>query len=258
MFCRRLLLACCFFAVLCACAPPPQVQHDNIQQAESYYRMGVSHLQNNNPTMALQELLKAVAIAPQSDTIHAALGQAYQLKKAYESAEKHYLKAIEISNKEPRYMNNIGSLYLDMKEWDKAIDYFGQAADNLIFLRPHVALAGKGYAYLQKKDYPAALREFEKSAEVSTRYPRAYYLQSEALNAMGRTELARKALEKAVRLAPNYVQALYQLGVMEMKAQENEAAIGRFEKIVEVAPTSEIGMQAADLLRALKNASKTD
>ncbi|SHI73551.1 Tfp pilus assembly protein PilF [Malonomonas rubra DSM 5091] len=254
MFCNRFLFTLFLSVVLVACAPTPQVQNDKIQQAEAHYRMGVSHLQNDNPTMALQELLKGVAIAPQSDSIHAALGQAYQLKKAYVKAEEHYLKAIDISNKEPRYMNNIGSLYLDMQEWDKAIDYFGQAADDLLFLNPHVALAGKGFAYLQKKDYQAALYEFEKAAEVSNRYPRAYFLQSEALVGMGRTELARKALEKAVNLAPNYVLALYQLGVMEMKAQENDTAIDRFEKVVELAPTSDPGLKAADLLRALKSA----
>lgn len=234
-------------------APQVQAQKKNkIPLAEEHFRLGVSHLKSNNPTQALKELLQAVELDPKNDEINEALAQAYQRKKAYRLAEQHYLKAIEFSNDNPRYKNNLASLYLLMKEWDKAIDYFDQAASNLLFMNPHVALAGKGFAYLQKKDYRAALAQLKEATVMAPRFAQGYYLQGETYKAMGDSDRARIALEKALNIAPNYVQALYQLAVLDLETDRIDAAIDHFEKVVDLAPLSELGMQAADMLRALE------
>jgi len=243
-----LLLFFCLFA----CVPASQpVTEKRAQQAEVHYKLGVSHLQANNPTQALKELLIAVENGPKNAAIHASLAQAYQLKKAYPLAEKHYLQALNLSDNDPRYQNNLASLYLDMQQWDKAIDYFGKAASDLLFLNPHIALTGKGYAYFKKQDYPAAIQQFEEVINIAPRYVQAYYFQSEAYQAMGENEMARRALEKAVDIAPGFLQAGYQLGVMLMQDEQPEAARARFERIVELAPDSEWGVRSAQMLKAL-------
>lgn len=233
----------------------PQVQTKNQNKAplaDEHFRLGVSHLKSNNPTQALKELLQAIQLAPNNDEINEALAQAYQLKKAYRLAEKHYLKAIELGGDNPRYKNNLASLYLLMKEWDKAIDYFGQAASNLLFMNPHVALAGKGFAYLQKKDYQSALAQFKEATAMAPRFAQGYYLQGETYKAMGDSDRARIALEKALEISPNYTQAIYLLGVLDLESEQIDSAIDRFERVVDLTPLSELGMQASDMLRALK------
>lgn len=255
MFCARfifLLLAVGLFA----CVPvEQQAQQKQNQQADVHYKLGVSHLQGNNPTLALKELLIAVENGPENSAIHASLAQAYQLKKAYSLAEQHYLKALALSDNDPRYQNNLASLYVDMKEWDKAIEYFDKAVSDLLFLSPHVALTGKGYVYLMKQDYPAALQQFEEVVAIAPRYAQAYFFQSETYLAMDKPDLARRALEQAIDVAPGFVQAIYQLGVMSLKEQMKEDAVARFERVVELAPNSEWGMKATVMLRAVK---KTD
>ncbi len=239
-------------------APQVQAQSKNkVPLAEEHFRLGVSHLKSNNPTQGLKELLLAVELDPKNDEINEALAQAYQLKKAYRLAEKHYLKAIEFGGDNPRYKNNLASLYLLMEEWDKAIKYFDQAANNLLFMNPHVALAGKGFAYLQKKDYPTALAQFKQATAMAPRFAQGYYLQSEAYQAMGDNDRARVALEKALDISPNYVQALYQLAVLDLETDQLDAAVDRFERVVDQAPLSELGMQAAEMLRALKKKTST-
>ena len=148
MFCLRFILAGLLIFGLFACVPANQQQgQSKSQQADAHFKMGISHLQGNNPTMALKELLLAVKDDPRNSAMHAALAQAYQLKKAYPQAEQHYLQAIKLSDNDPRFNNNIATLYLDMEQWDKAISYFDVAASNLLFMNAHVALTGKGYAY---------------------------------------------------------------------------------------------------------------
>lgn len=253
MFSVRLMIYSILVASLFACAPvSPQIAQERAQEADVHYKLGISHLQGNNPTLALKELLKAVQFGPNNSESHAALAQAYQMKKAYAKAEQHYLQAISLSDNDPRYMNNIGSLYLDMENWDKAIEYFDLAANNLLFFNPHKALAGKGFAYLKKHDNEKALEFFEEAAAIAPRYAQAYFLQSEAYQAMGKEEQARNALERAITIDPGYVQAFYQLGVLELKAQKTDNAVERFKKVVTLAPVSDWGLKATEMLRALK------
>lgn len=255
MLCTRLIV--CLFVVtsLFACVPVEQKsQQKQAQQADVHYKLGVSHLQGNNPTLALKELLIAVKNGPENSAIHASLAQAYQLKKAYSLAEQHYLQALTLSDNDPRYENNLASLYVNMEEWDKAIEYFDKAASNLLFLNPHIALTGKGYAYLMKQDYPAALLQFEEVIAIAPRYAQAYFFQSETYLAMDKPALARRALEQAVDVAPGFVQAIYQLGVMALKEQQEKDAVARFDRVVELAPNSEWGMKSTEMLRAIKKA----
>lgn len=252
MLCKRFItiVMVCFLLSGCV-ASSSKLQQDQATQAEVHYKLGIAYLQANNPTLALKELLLAKGQNPNNASIQVSLAQAYQRKKAYPQAERHYLKGIELSDNDPRYLNNLAALYLDMEQWDKAINYFDKAVADLLFLRPYVAITGKSYAYFQKKKYPEALKYCQEAILIAPRYARAHFLKSEIYQEMGQNDLRRLALEKTVAVAPNYVQALYQLGVLLMQDQELSPAGEKFSQVVELAPESEWGLKSAELLRSL-------
>lgn len=253
MFCVRNFLLLLLIVTLSACVPAgPSIKEKKAQQADVHYKLGMSYLKGKDPTMALKELLIAVENGPDNAAIHAALAQAYQSKRAYSQAEQHYIKALVFSDNEPLYQNNLASLYLEIKQWDKAIDLFGKAASNLLFSQAHISLTGKGYAYFMKQDFPAALKQYKEAIAMAPRYPVAYFRESEAYAAMEQNELAIDALKKAVEIAPGFTLALYQLGVMELKAQQLVDASNRFARIIELEPASELGKKAEEMLRSLE------
>ena len=243
---------CLLLVGLFACAPTTNLPTAKQQQADADYRMAMSHLQSNNPIMALKKLLSAAALDPSNSAIHVGLAQAYQQKRSYANAERHYLKALELSADDPRYLNNLASLYLDMQQWDKAIEYFDKAAADLLFLSPHVAMTGKGFALFSKKDYTAALNQYDEVLAIAPGYARAYYLKSQVYNQMDNPEQSRQALERALSLAPDYAQANYQLGILFLKEKNHEAAAARLTRVVELAPNAEIGLKAAEMLQGLQ------
>ncbi len=155
----RTLLICLLLSAVVGCAPKQNLADDKKKQAEVNYKLGASHLEANNPTLALKKFLLAAENDPNNSSIQVGLAQAYQMKRAYAEAERHYQKALQLSENDPRYLNNLGTLYLDMGEWDKAIQQFDLAASDLLFMSPHVAMAGKAYALLRKHDLPAALEQ---------------------------------------------------------------------------------------------------
>ncbi len=236
---------------LFACVPvSPETQQDH-HQADVHYKLALAHLQADNPTAALKELLVAVKQDPKNSSIQVALAQTYQRKKAYPQAEKHYLQALKLSDNDPRYQNNIASLYLDMEEWDKAIQYFDQASKNLLFVNAHVAVAGKGYAYFKKGDYPAALNYLTEATQLAPRYSTAYFLKSEVYHAQGNSELEKDALQRTIEISPQFLQARYQLAVLFLQEKSVEDAMEQLNIILEFSPTSELGRKARKLLQSL-------
>ncbi len=253
MSCLRLFLSCLVVISLFGCVSTKTQQQSETQQADVHYKLGASQLQGNNPTLALKEFLLAIENDPNNSKIQAALAQAYQLKKSYQNAEKHYLKALELSDNDPRYQNNLASLYLDMEEWDKAADYFGRASSNLLFVNSYVALTGKGYAYYRKGDNPAALEALQEALAIAPLYAPAHFYKSEIYRNLGQAEIARESLERAIELSPQYVEARYQLAVLLLNEEQLDEAAEEFQAIVKMAPDSEWGVKSAELIKALKN-----
>ena len=229
----------------------PEKKKSKSQQADVHYKLATAQLQANNPTLALKELLVAVDLDPDNSAIQVALAQAYQQKKAYALAENHYFKALELSDNDPRYQNNLATLYLDMQEWDKAITYFDKAASNLLFLRPHIAIAGKAYAYYKKQDYAQALTYYKEVTNLAPGYAPAYYLQSEVYRAMGEREMERILLEHTIERSPQFLQARYRLAELYIEDGANDDARQELKTILEVAPASELGLQAKSKLKTI-------
>jgi len=203
------------------------------------YLLGVSYLKEGNATLALKELLAAESSHPRDPDVHAALGQAYHMKKAFPQAEKQYKRALELDPDNPRVENNLGALYLDLGEWDLAIQHFQKAADNLLFTEPEVALTGLGYANFKKGEYLAAIEAFKQALNQNPRYSPAHFRLGETYLALDRTDLAIASLQQALSLSPRYVDAYYQIGLAYAKAERLSDATRSFQEVIRLAPDSE-------------------
>ncbi|SEA46832.1 Tfp pilus assembly protein PilF [Desulfuromusa kysingii] len=251
MFCGWKTIFIVFVMALCSCVPAAQEVKSEAHQADVHYKLAMAHLQADNPTLALKELLEAVKQDPENSSIQVALAQTYQIKKAYPQAESHYLKALELDKNEPRFQNNLASLYLEMEEWDKAIDYFSLAAENLLFVNAHVAVAGKSYAYFKKKDFATALTYANESLEISPRYASAYYLKSEIYHEIGDIDQEKFCLQRAIDVAPQFLSARYQLAILLLQENSVAEAAAQLKIITDVSPTTEIGHKANNILKTL-------
>jgi type IV pilus biogenesis/stability protein PilW len=217
-----------------------------------HYTLGLSYLSEKDPTGALREFLQAARDEPDNADIQAALAQAYQLKKAYPKAEQHYLKALALKPGDPEVENNLGSLYLDMQRWDDAIRYFRQAADNLLFSHPEVALTGLGVAYHQKGSDLESVHAFKEALEQAPQYLPARLHLGETYYAIGKPGLAVDQYQMVLAVAPKAAVAHFQLGLAYVKLKKKEKAIAAFKEVLNLAPDEDIGQSARDYLRMLQ------
>ncbi|MBW2452766.1 MAG: tetratricopeptide repeat protein [Deltaproteobacteria bacterium] len=212
---------------------------DSSQDATYHKLMGASALNENNPADALREYLQAEQFDDRDPEIQAGLAEAYMRKKAFVEAERHYQRALDLSNYEPKYFNNLGALYLTMERYDDAIAAFRSAAENLLFDRPEVSWTGVGVANYQKGDYPAAERAYQKAKEINPLYFQVPYRLGELYFAQGRPVEAAENFNKAVELFPNFAEGYYWLGLTYMKIEETGKARSAFQDVVRLDPRSE-------------------
>ena len=249
---RKILLLIMLFSLF-ACASVNNNVLKERKQADVHYKLALAHLQGDNPTLALKELLVAVKQDPRNSSIQVALAQTYQRKKAHLLAEEHYLKALDLSDQDPRYQNNLASLYLDMEKWDKAIYYFDLASKNLLFVNAHVAVAGKAYAYFKKDDYSEALLFSAEAIKIAPRYASAYFLKSKIYSAMGDIDQEKIYLQRTIDIAPQFLRARYQLAVVLLQENSSEKAVEQLRTILEFSPISELGYKAKELLKSISD-----
>lgn len=244
-----LIAFCSAIAVACVPIEPSRPDSEN---ANYHYLVGITALDEGNPTEALKELLEAEKYDKKDPEIQAGLAQAYWLKNAYNLAEQHYRNAISVSNgEEPKYYNNLAALYLTMERYDDSIEAFKVAAESLFFDRPAVAWTGIGLAYFKKQDYTSAAQAYEKAMEVNNRYYFAPYRLGELYYNQDRIVEALDMFTRAVKLAPGFVDGHYWKGLVHMKMKETSKAKEEFLEVLRLAPGSESARLASGYLKII-------
>jgi Tfp pilus assembly protein PilF len=241
-----------FVLSLSGCAPVGNSAQGISKNARVHYTLGVAELKNNNPTMALAKFLEAEKLDKRDSDIQEGLAQAYQRKGAYEKAEKHYLKALEIRPDEPRYHNNLGALYLDMQRPDDALPHLEKAAGNLLFPNPEMPLTGIGIARFLKSDYTGAVAAYREALSKNPGYVEAYLRLGEVLSTLGQVDRALGEYQKALKLAPEYGRLHFYMGLAFMKNGDMGRARQSFTKVRQLIPETELGVRAGDYLDMLR------
>jgi len=236
--------------LMVACVPVAE-KRSAAKDAKYHYLLGVSALNERNPTEALKEFLKAEKFDDEDPEIQAGLARAYWEKKAFDLSEKHYLEAIEVSDNDPKYYNNLGALYLSTDRYDEAIIAFRAAADNLLFDRPELAWTGIGLAYFHKQDYPAAQRAYEKAMDLNPFYQIPLFRLGELYYSQDRPVEALDMFTRSVELAPDFFPGFYWQGLTFMKVKDTTQAKKSFQEVIRLAPDSEMARLSENYLKII-------
>lgn len=220
--------------------------------AQVHYMLGVSYLKEPNLPLALKEFQLAEKLNSSDGDIQIALGQSYHMMKAYVDAERHYKKAIALNEQNPIYQNNLAALYLDMQRWDDAIRYFRQSSSNLLFTNPEIALAGMGYAYVQKGENLTAVTHYKEAIKSNPAYHLAHQRLAEVYEKLGKNDLAIAEYQEVVNLTPTDPLAHYRLAMSLSKSKQPNRSLPAFREVVRLAPNSEEGRLAQEYVKLLR------
>jgi len=100
--------------------------------------------------------------SPRTGGVYLNLGLAYHKKKQIAKALENYYKVIRLGSASTiDAYNNIGSIYVDLGEYDKAVQIFSKL---LLYDQNNATIyASRGHAYYRQGRYDNAIQDFSKS-----------------------------------------------------------------------------------------------
>lgn len=219
--------------------------------AKYHYQMGLSYLGERNFTGALVELTESEKFNPDDPELLYRLALAYIGKKRPDLAEKRLLRALKLKPDFSAARNDLGYAYLELKQWDNAIQQFKIAKDDLFYENTENATINLGLAYLGKGDYTKALEELRGAAVLNSRNPTIHLSIGRVLFAMDKTEQAIVEYNKALAIYKDYGAAYFYLGLALLKLHKLDEARSAFNEVLRIFPESDLGRSSRNYLELM-------
>lgn len=122
---------------------------ENKDEPELYGQIGDICLKYKEYEEAIKYLEIALRLKPQLVYLYNSIGIALRKTQKFETAEKYYLHAANYLGRDPNLFFNLGRLYVDWKQWEKAI----KAAAGALKVKPDFVEAQKLKEYAEKNLY---------------------------------------------------------------------------------------------------------
>jgi tetratricopeptide (TPR) repeat protein len=222
------------------------------KKTEALQRLGTSLVQQGNLRAGLEKLLEAEELDPTNSAIHHELALVYRDLGEFQLSLNHFKKALELRPEFPQAWNNMGTVYLLLRQWDQAINCFQTAVGDILYRTPHYAYNNLGFAYLKKEQYQKAIANFQKALKFAPFFTPAQTNLGLALERMNRWEEAVDTYEKAISMDPEYPAAHFHLGRLYMKFNRNAQAAEELHQVIKLDPRGRLAQESRKLLDSMR------
>jgi len=239
--------------LLLGCAGGSVVKTSEDTNVRALRDMGTSLVRQGNLRAGLEYLLKAVKAAPRNPDLNHELALIYRDLKEYHISLGYFKKALNLRPDFPEAQNNLGTLYILMEDWDKAIQSFQAAIGNILYKTPEIAYNNMGLAYFHKGDYEKAIESYQMALASFPGYSACYLNLGLVYETLNRYEEAIQAYERAARYGPEVPAPYLRLGRLYHRlgrTSDAEEILKEFLSIVKEGPEAE---EAQDLLKKIES-----
>ncbi|MEE8300475.1 MAG: tetratricopeptide repeat protein [Desulfatiglandales bacterium] len=222
------------------------------RKSQALENLGNSLMQQGNLREGLEKLLEASRLAPENANIHNGLGLVYRDLGVCEKSIAHFKRALALQAEFPEAQNNLGTVYLLLREWDLAIDRFQMAVSDILYKTPHFAYNNMGLAYYNKGDYQKAIENYQKALRSFPSYSLCYENLARAYEAINSFQVAIESYNKSITYAPNYPTPHFSLARLYIKLNRNDDAAQELRLTMEIDPDGPYGNEAKRLLEGME------
>ncbi|MDR2946471.1 MAG: tetratricopeptide repeat protein [Candidatus Adiutrix sp.] len=220
--------------------PPPEL--DDASRAQLNLATGL--LMQNEPTRALEELLKVKGNNPQNPDVENLLGLAYYGMKEYPLAVESYMAALKLAPERTDVRNNLGLSYLAQRSYDLALAEFNACLTDLVYQKKQLPLSNSGLTYLEMGEYDKALAALTRATEVAPEYSKSYQLIGRVHMARNECAQALDYLNNAARLNPDDAETFMITGDAYVCVANKEEAAAAYSRVTTLVPNTNMAMEA--------------
>ena len=158
-------------------------------------------------------------------------------RMALETAADYYRIATTMSPNAAHLWNELGGVYMQLGELDKAREAFQRSLElDPRFFETYLRM---GQLALQEENWQAAYDAYEQAVRLRPKDARGYSGMAYALAKMGRTEEAIAANQQVLKLRPDDLGALQNLALLNQRIGEYDRALIYARQALEVAPETQ-------------------
>ena len=179
------------------------------------------------------------------------LAKQIHLSGKIEKSQKLYLKLIRNHKDNDRLFFLLGTSYLQLKKYNKAIDYLNIAINlNSKFADSY---NNRGIALAENEKYSEAVHDYDRAINLKINYFDAYLNKGISLNKLKEFEKAKKIIELAIKLEPSSAKAYNSLGNIFQNLEQLKESVKAYDKAIKINPKYFEAMDnMADVLHKLK------
>ena len=233
-------------AVSGGCATDKAVKR---KKADAYQDMGAAAVRKGNLPIAVKNYEEAAALDPENATIQHELAMAYRDLGDYGKAEQHFQKAVTLKPDFPEAWNNLATLYLLTKQWDKAISSTQKALASLTYSTPQYAYNNQGLAYYNKGQYQKAVDTFLEALKIFPSYTVCLTNLGLAYEALRDYKKAIESYTMAIQFDPGDPNPHFFLGRLYYRLKSPKKAKQSLERALELDPKGTFADGARAILR---------
>ncbi len=197
-----------------------------------YTDLGLGYMQQGELERAMSKLERALELKPNNADAHHYLAEVYRQLGDDEFAEKHYLRAIKLSPKDARTLNNYGAFLCGQSRFGDAETYFLRAAAVPRYRTPELSYENIAMCAMRVKNSDKAVEYFRKALAIMPTLPKSLY--NMALISYNRGDFLRaRAFLQRLQSSHGMSNQAVELGIRIETALGDSAAVARYRKMLE-------------------------
>lgn len=205
----------------------PTPPRDNRTRAKLHTELGALYLQNQNLSVALEEVTMAIVIDPTYAEAYGTRGLVLFHIREMELADRDFKQALALDPNDPELNNNYGWFLCQVGREKEALPYLQRAMKNPLYDTPDRAYLNAASCNLKLGDLDSAEGLIQHSLMIRPDNPQAELLLADINYRRGHLDLASQQLSDLVRRAKPSAEALWLIIRVERK-RGDRLAEGRY------------------------------
>ncbi len=206
----------------------------NNDKSAAYLRDAEQYLKKGNIKAAIIQLKNAIMAEPKNPQIRVALADLYLENRNAPSAEKEYLRAIELGMEPSKIIINLSKTRLIQREYRKVLDMLGE--ENINDDRKGEAYLIIGGAYQGLNDLDKALSYYKKGEKIEGKNDSLGIAIAQIYYFKNNLKMAEEKTDEVLALNPKNVKGLILKGELVNQESGPEKSLPFFKQAIEYDP----------------------
>jgi Tfp pilus assembly protein PilF len=229
--------------------PAGSLQAQPGSDAESRFNVGLTHLRENRPAMAVEQFKQAIKEDGKNAYFYKGLGLAYMQLRKYDEAVQALRKSLEINPYYADVRNDLGTALLLAGRRAEGKAELLRAYNDPTNPTPDLSARNVGQAYFEEKDYEQAANWFRSSLGKNKSLGDSYLGLADSLSALNQGAEAIATLEAGLKEVPDHFGILLALGQAYFNAGRLSEARAKLEEVGRKDPRGPAGRRAGEMLK---------